>query len=142
MDLFDNVWGDRSEVVVDHCLDVTLPVRSLWSRSQTPISQHLHQIALFVISVAGSLYPISVVIVSRQPILLGFGRRVTWTSDLVVPPGHRMTFKDALHISSTNLLVKISLPDWAKYLTKHTRKVDLAFAELKVCYFILSSKLF
>jgi hypothetical protein len=29
MDLFDNVWGDRSEVVVDHCLDVTLPVRSL-----------------------------------------------------------------------------------------------------------------
>ena len=28
MDLFDNVWGDRSEVVVDHCLDVTLPVRS------------------------------------------------------------------------------------------------------------------
>ena len=26
-DLFDNVWGDRSEIVVDHCLDVTLPVR-------------------------------------------------------------------------------------------------------------------
>ena len=30
MDLFDNVWGDRSEIAVDHCLDVTLPVRSLW----------------------------------------------------------------------------------------------------------------
>ena len=29
VDLFDNVWGDRSEVVVDHCVDVTLPVRSL-----------------------------------------------------------------------------------------------------------------
>ena len=28
-DLFDNVWGDRSEVVVDHCVDVTLPVRFL-----------------------------------------------------------------------------------------------------------------
>ena len=25
-DLFDNVWGDRSEVVVDHCVDTTLPV--------------------------------------------------------------------------------------------------------------------
>ena len=25
-DLFDNVWGDRSEVVVDHCVDITLPV--------------------------------------------------------------------------------------------------------------------
>ena len=24
-DLFDNVWGDRSEIVVDHCVDITLP---------------------------------------------------------------------------------------------------------------------
>lgn len=30
MDLFENVWSDRSEVVVDHCVDITLPVRSLW----------------------------------------------------------------------------------------------------------------
>ena len=29
MDLFDNVWGDRSEIAVDHCLDITLPVREL-----------------------------------------------------------------------------------------------------------------
>ena len=29
MDLFDNVWGDRSEIVVDHCLHVTLPVCDL-----------------------------------------------------------------------------------------------------------------
>ena len=43
-----------------------------------------------------------------------------------------MTFKDALHILSTNLIEKIILPDWAKYLTKQTRKVDLAFKELKV----------
>jgi|SRR5712671_4494572 len=27
LDLFDQVWGDRSEIVVDHCLDITLPVR-------------------------------------------------------------------------------------------------------------------
>jgi hypothetical protein len=45
-----------------------------------------------------------------------------------------MTFKDALHILSTNLILKMALPDWAKYLTKQTRKVDLAFKELKVCY--------
>jgi hypothetical protein len=25
-DLFDNVWGDKSEIVVDHCGDITLPV--------------------------------------------------------------------------------------------------------------------
>ena len=29
MDLFDNVWGDRPEIVVDHFLDITLPVRFL-----------------------------------------------------------------------------------------------------------------
>jgi hypothetical protein len=29
VDLFDNVWGDRPEIVVDHCVDVTLPVRLL-----------------------------------------------------------------------------------------------------------------
>ena len=33
MDMFENVWGDRSEVVVDHCVDITLPVCSLWHRS-------------------------------------------------------------------------------------------------------------
>lgn len=64
--------------------------------------------------------------------MLGFGRQVTWTSDLVVPPGHRMTFKDALHIVSTNLGQRILFPTWVKYLTRHARKVDLAFTELKV----------
>jgi hypothetical protein len=66
--------------------------------------------------------------------MLGFGRRVTWTSDLVVPPGHQMTFKDALHILSTNLIQKAIIPDWAMHLMKHSRKVELAFQELKVCY--------
>ena len=31
-DLFENVWGDRSEVVVDHCVDITLSVCSQWHR--------------------------------------------------------------------------------------------------------------
>jgi len=30
-DLFDNVWGDKSEIVVDHCVDITLPVRFVGS---------------------------------------------------------------------------------------------------------------
>ena len=55
MDMFDNVWGDRSEIVVDHCLDITLPVRFSWFRSHQ--FQLLRQIALFVIGVAGILCP-------------------------------------------------------------------------------------
>jgi len=89
------------------------------------------QIALFVIGVAGSRCPVSIVPDSCERIL-GFGRRVTWTSDLVVPPGHQMTFKDALHILSTNLIMKIILPGWTKNLTKHNRKVQQSFVELKV----------
>jgi hypothetical protein len=64
--------------------------------------------------------------------MIGFGRRLTWTSDLIVPPGHQITFKDALHVISANLILKLSLPDWAKYLTTHTRKVEMAFTEFKV----------
>src|SRR6266566_5772101 len=86
------------------------------------VFEYLHQIALFVIGVAGSSWH-SPSNRCSHVIALGFGRRVTWTTDLVVPPGHRMAFKDALHISSTNLLVKLALPDWAKYLTKHTRLI-------------------
>lgn len=29
IDLFDNIWGDKPEIVVDNCVDVTLPVRYL-----------------------------------------------------------------------------------------------------------------
>ena len=57
---------------------------------------------------------------------------MTWTSDLVIPPGHQMTFKDALHILSTNLALKMIIPNWAMHLTKHTRRVNLAFTEIKV----------
>jgi hypothetical protein len=102
-----------------------------------PISKHFYQIALFVIGVAGNLCPLSTVVISLSG-MVGFGRQVTWTSDLVVPPGHQMTFKDALHILSTNVVLKIMVPDWAKNLTERTRKVNLAFAELRVCDFGLS----
>ncbi|KAH9008126.1 cytochrome P450, partial [Lactarius pseudohatsudake] len=98
-DLFDNVWGDSPEIVLDHCVDITLPI------------------ALFVIGVAGSL--------------TGSAARVTWTSDLSVPPGHQMPFKDALYIVSTNLILKMGVPNWAMKLTERTRRVNLAFDELR-----------
>ena len=66
---------------------------------------------------------------------------MTWTSDLVVPPGHQMAFKDALHVLSTNLVKKMIIPDWVKPFMKVSRNVELAFTELKVCY-SKSSKLY
>ncbi|PSR70454.1 hypothetical protein PHLCEN_2v13705, partial [Hermanssonia centrifuga] len=96
-DLFQNVWGTREEITVDHAIDITLPI------------------ALFVIGVAG------------------FGRRITWEDDLVVPPGHQMAFKDALHIVSTDVILKAVIPNWAMKLgpTKRIRNVVTAFDELE-----------
>ncbi|KAI9449696.1 cytochrome P450 [Russula earlei] len=98
-DLFDSIWRDKSSIVVDHCLDITLPL------------------ALFIIGAA--------------EVIPGFGRRMTWTSDLVVPPGYQMAFKDALHILSSNLSLYILLPRWARNLTKLTKEVHLASVEVK-----------
>ena len=39
-DLFDNVWGDNSEVVVDHCADITCSVSPHMAHN-LPMSQHV-----------------------------------------------------------------------------------------------------
>ncbi|KAJ3552925.1 hypothetical protein NM688_g3892 [Phlebia brevispora] len=72
-------------------------------------------IALFVIGVAG------------------FGRRISWKDDLVVPAGHQMAFKDALHVVSTDVFVKLLVPGWMLNmgLTKRMRSVKTAFDELE-----------
>jgi hypothetical protein len=129
-DLFDSVWSDKSEIVVDHCVDITVPVRHLsFHALPYPDTPGRSLFSSLVLQVVYVLFPVVLDSCERTQ---GFGRRVTWTSDLVVPPGHQMTFKDALHILSTNLIMKIILPDWAKNLTKHSRKVHQSFVELKV----------
>ncbi|KAF9054629.1 cytochrome P450 [Panaeolus papilionaceus] len=70
-------------------------------------------IALFVIGVAG------------------FGRRVSWEDDDAIPTGHTMTFKDALHIQSTDFFIPLILPQWAMGITKRTRAAGQAVEELK-----------
>jgi len=43
-----------------------------------------------------------------------------------------MTFKDALLVLNKNLVSKMLIPSWAMNLMERTRKVNLAFNELKV----------
>ena len=45
-----------------------------------------------------------------------------------------MTLKDALHVSSTSLILKMVLPSWEMKLTERTRKADQELNELKVPY--------
>ncbi|TDL22808.1 614/534 cytochrome P450 [Rickenella mellea] len=62
----------------------------------------------------------------------GFGRSISWDNDLQIPPGHQMSFKDALHIVSVDIIYKLAVPDWAMGLTKKLRTVKLAFDELRM----------
>ena len=72
-DLFDNVWGNKQEVEVGHAVDLILPVcLSLFVLSSALIGG---QIALNVIGAAG------------------FGRRMSWKEEEIVPYGHTMSFK-------------------------------------------------
>ncbi|KZV87709.1 cytochrome P450 [Exidia glandulosa HHB12029] len=89
-------WKGKDEVVVDHIVDMTLPI------------------ALFVISVAG------------------FGRPVSWDDDVVIPAGHRMTFKEAMGIVSNNMKLRALLPDWAMNLRYEWRMARLAYQEMRM----------
>ncbi|KAF8967870.1 cytochrome P450 [Flammula alnicola] len=60
----------------------------------------------------------------------GFGRSISWKEDVVIPPGHTMTFKDALHVVTTDTFIKLIFPDWAMGLTERLRTTRTAFDEL------------
>jgi len=61
----------------------------------------------------------------------GFGRKVSWKDDAIIPSGHQMAFKEALHIVSTDFLMKLIIPDWAFGFTQRLRDASLAFDELQ-----------
>ncbi|KAI0739084.1 cytochrome P450 [Daedaleopsis nitida] len=52
--------------------------------------------------------PITLLVIS----IAGFGRRISWDDDIITPPGHSMTFKDALYEVSHRLMLRVILPDW------------------------------
>ncbi|KAF8811211.1 cytochrome P450 [Phlegmacium glaucopus] len=61
----------------------------------------------------------------------GFGRSVSWKEeDTIIPPGHTMSYKEALHVVTTDFIIKLLAPSWALGLTARLQKVKLAFEEL------------
>lgn len=64
--------------------------------------------------------------------LTGFGRNISWKDDDIVPSGHQLTFKHALHIVSSEIVLKLAVPRWAFGITARLRAIPLAFAELEV----------
>ncbi|KAH8110025.1 614/534 cytochrome P450 [Phellopilus nigrolimitatus] len=96
LDMIDNVWENKEEVVIDHAVDITL------------------SIALLIIGSAG------------------FGRKISFSEDRKVPPGgYTMSFKDALHVVSTDMILYVIVPKWAMNLTERLRRVRSAFLDLQ-----------
>ncbi|OCH86802.1 cytochrome P450 [Obba rivulosa] len=96
-DLFNNVWGEKEQIEVDHIVDLTVPI------------------ALYIIGIAG------------------FGRRMSWSDEEGPAPGHKLTFKDALHTVSTDLFLKVVCPGWLLKLgpTERIRHFHTAYDELE-----------
>lgn len=67
---------------------------------------------------------------------IGFGRRMSFTEELEVPPGFTMNFKDALRIVSEGVIVKLAVPKRALGLTQRFREIDCAFDELEVMFIL------
>lgn len=49
-----------------------------------------------------------------------------------------MTFKDALHIVSTDMMIPILVPEWFPNISKRLRNVRTAMAELRVRIILFS----
>lgn len=133
-DLFDNIWGNKDEIMLHNCVDVTLQACCIvlqfsyhpnwqilkdypgrhWSRRQASLNSGSTQLYIHLI------------------FRLGFGRRVPLIDDLTIPEGHKLTFKDALHIVSTGTPAKIIFPKWMMSVTAGLAKVQLGFDELHV----------
>ena len=73
-ELFEDVWGDKKEIVFDHALDLPFKVMILCWIRQTDWTLST-QITLFVIGAAG------------------FGKKISWKDTSLPPAGHKMNFQ-------------------------------------------------
>ncbi|KAH9941606.1 cytochrome P450 [Epithele typhae] len=72
--------------------------------------------------------PITLMVIS----VAGFGRRISWKEDTAAPPGHKMTFKEALNIVSRNLFIELLVPKWLqRWGTPYLRSFHTAKQELE-----------
>ncbi|KAK0184547.1 cytochrome P450 [Armillaria mellea] len=64
--------------------------------------------------------------------MAGFGCKIDWQADTVIPERHTMSFHDTLNLASTGIVLKLGVPCWVMGLTPKWAKVRAAFDELEV----------
>ena len=57
---------------------------------------------------------------------------MSWVEDTMVPPGHSMTFRDALHTVSVGGYLRVAIPVIIMNMFSPLRKINLAIDELQV----------
>ncbi|OJA17863.1 hypothetical protein AZE42_05911 [Rhizopogon vesiculosus] len=62
----------------------------------------------------------------------GFGRPISWKEDSVIPSGHQITFRDALHATLQGIIIKVLVPAWDMGFAKGFRHTRPAFDELQM----------
>ncbi|KAI0716468.1 cytochrome P450 [Earliella scabrosa] len=72
--------------------------------------------------------PITLLIIG----VAGFGRRMSWKEDGIAPPGHQLTFKEALNVVSRKLFLQLIFPMWLlRWGTPAMREFYVASNELQ-----------
>ncbi|KAF9048946.1 cytochrome P450 [Panaeolus papilionaceus] len=61
----------------------------------------------------------------------GFGRKISWKEDDIIPSGHNMSFKAAVQIISEDFLLPLIVPKWALGITKRTKAAGQALVEMR-----------
>ncbi|KAH6907559.1 cytochrome P450 [Coprinopsis sp. MPI-PUGE-AT-0042] len=103
------VWAEATRVVAELFDDV-------WGEQKQIEMDHCLDLTL----------PIALFILGAAE----FGKKISWRDDDSKPAGHELTFKQALHYTSSELITKAITPTWALGLTPRLRRARLAYKEL------------
>ncbi|KAK0466861.1 cytochrome P450 [Desarmillaria tabescens] len=104
------VWEESLKITGDL-------INTVWKNKDVVEVEHVVDVTL----------PIALNVIS----VAGFGHEMDWQVDTVVPGTHMMSFHDTLHLASTGMVLKLSIPSWAMGLMRQWARVRVAFDELE-----------
>jgi hypothetical protein len=136
MNLFEKSWGWKDEIVVDHAVELTLPVMSsVRNRYIFTISRSgLRLRSRFLLWLVRA-WPISLGLKTHCSRIIAFGSSMDMIEegdDAPLRGQHKMSVKQALKIVAKDMWIKLAVPEWALGLHPRFRRMRTAFSEVKV----------
>ncbi|KIJ46886.1 hypothetical protein M422DRAFT_29073 [Sphaerobolus stellatus SS14] len=106
------VWEETSRIVSD------MLSTSMWDKKTSMTVEHALDLTL----------PIALMVIGAA----GFGRRISWEEDSDIPPGHTMSFNDAVHQVASKLVIRIATPNWVYPFSRRLLRIQAAFYEFEL----------